>query len=321
MADNFTANFLAGAQVGNMLALRREREQELRSQDALRQIQERNLVQQISQRAQLFQQKQAEDQADNADLAAYNSILHEQLDQRTAAAQDLNPDEQVDTPGIAKDIISSTLPAFAAKNPRAASKFVKAVAPVLADQSREEVAALRASRGGANAAFEPHVGVAKGPNGEEFQYFQESPNKAKMITKDGALGETATPVSDPDGNQVGFMVGKHFVSKASAQTGAASPASKALVQGWTDQIKQLNKKMNALEGDDATTEGHRLDIRLQISNLEKRITSTLGGKSGKTATVAPTVKKKLRFVPGKGLIDASQAPSPAPDQSADTEGE
>lgn len=155
--EDFGANFLRGAQVGNMRAMQLERAQELASQDALRRIQERNLAQEIDQRAQIFQKAQAEDAQDKADLAGFASLYHEQVSQKVNSAQMENDaqaggsGEPVDASSIANETLQTMLPALAMKNPRAASLVTKALTPVMRQQTQENVAQTRAGASTQNA--------------------------------------------------------------------------------------------------------------------------------------------------------------------------
>ncbi len=73
MPSDFLQGIQTGATVGNLMAQRQERMMELRSQEALRQIQERQIANEASlvdQRSQLIQQQVAQAQKDQADTQA-----------------------------------------------------------------------------------------------------------------------------------------------------------------------------------------------------------------------------------------------------------
>lgn len=79
--EDFSA-FFRGAEVGNMLALRRERAQQLQSEAALRAVQERHLAAQADQIAYNLQQAQADKAKEDQDLATA-SLLHHTLTETT----------------------------------------------------------------------------------------------------------------------------------------------------------------------------------------------------------------------------------------------
>lgn len=144
--SNFSQDFLAGASVANMAAQRQERMMQLRAQAAMQAVQERQIAQEVDMRSQLFQKQMAEDAQDKADTAAYASILREQMDHATASASMSAQEtgEPVNLQKIQADVVASTLPGFAAKNPRAALKFANAVKPVMQEQASLERAQILA---------------------------------------------------------------------------------------------------------------------------------------------------------------------------------
>lgn len=130
------STFFQGAQMGNMMALRAQRQQELQSEAALRAVQERHLAAQTEQIAYNLQQAQADKAKEDQDLATAD-LLHHTLTETTDA-----------TPEQATQAVDQWL---LTKNPKVALKVGQArmmmAKPELAQEAlktREEIAQTRA---------------------------------------------------------------------------------------------------------------------------------------------------------------------------------
>ncbi len=303
MPSDFLQGIQTGATVGNLMAQRQERMMELRSQEALRHIQERQIAQEIDQRAQIFAQKQQQDQQDTADLMAAHSLYKETLDRSTAQlseAGNLTPETFHQSQQQAQDLVDSGL---SLKNPSAALKVGKAREAISKAQMEER-------RFTGAASFKPFVGQVEGPGGKPQFYFQGSPNNARLIGDTGDLNNEAQPVKDPNGRIIGFQVpgakGPHFVSNGTAGIGETT-SDKAEIKGIQKRIDSLSETYDAMK--DTTGFGPFTKPNQEKLELKKKIDDLKAQRNqiGKTASVSDGAPKKLRYVPGQGLVPADNS--------------
>ncbi len=295
MPSDFLQGIQTGATVGNLMAQRQERMMELRSQEALRQIQERQIAQEIDQRSQIFAQKQQEDQQDTSDLMAAQSIYHEQIDSGKSPEQ-------------AQAFIDAGL---AFKNPRALQKVTKAR--------------------GAQQAFAPVVRDATDTQGQPVldeqgnpvKVLQQGPHSSKLFDPNEASKRQALRKQELD-------IRESNVDRLSRKY-AMSEVDKAEVKGIYKRIDTLTEQLDNLpemtgigpwkkpNPQKLLTEAKIKGLKEQARHLEDAAVES--ANEGKTATIPVGVKKKLRYVPGKGLVPAVNPNEASPSIDESTSGE
>lgn len=227
--SDFSRDFLAGAQIGNMRVAQQERMMQLRSQAALNAIHERQLAAQadmLAQHASLYRQQadklEEAQKQEAADLAASNDLFHYDTE-----VMGLDPDTA----------LQNRISVMSVKNPALAQKMAGAYLTVKKAQN---------PGGAGTPEFTPRVETIEGPDGP-LNVFRKSPHNSTLLP-DRAGPTSATPVRDENNNVLGYTIpganGPHLLPKSPASQMA--PADKAEMTHLYKTIDNIDTELRKL---------------------------------------------------------------------------
>jgi hypothetical protein len=249
--ENFGANLARGASIGNMQVMQAERAQQLRSEEALRMVQERHLAAQADQLAYNLQQAQAEKAKEDQDLQTAD-LIHHTMTETT----DATPEQA--TQATDQWLIN--------RNPKAAMKIGQArflmSKPELAQealQTKENVAQTQAA--GAMARTQAQQAGAL----QRTQLRVQSPHLDAFTQ---SLGDYQKALESGDDEKASML--KARLQKLSGQLPSAAMREGEDLATVKDKLATLTQKMNSLPEVDPADEAQRQHYQNIVDSMESR---------------------------------------------------